>query len=323
MRLPIPIPRPRRVQEEIETETSGHCINPFTPLWSGEPCLESSLASSLYSIAREIDEDGLDGDYLNQLGDIAHNLKIKICSWYEIGLKAWKVKLFKAWRKEYRSFKEFCETAIGRSSGAVNAWIRSARVMSNLIAMGFERLPLSASIALELSRFDRTDLEEAWSYLCDEFSDHEMTLEKVKTFLADPTKKQPQWANTRLPAPLMEKLRKRANSLGIPISTLIEELLGNDESLDENDENPTDIESDGDDEPHFAQRVKCGFTYDYDEYYNHSMPVNSPKSYPEYYENRGLPIPLQVRLNIPHDAIEFYRQRGKPLPDSFSPYLPF
>jgi predicted DNA binding CopG/RHH family protein len=279
---------------------------------------------SLYSIAREIDEDGLDGDYIEQLGDIAHNIKIKVCSWYEIGLKAWKVKLFKAWRQEYRSFKEFCETAIGRSSGAVNAWIRSARVMSQLIAMGFERLPLSASIALELSRFDATDLEEAWSALCNEFSDHEMTLEKVKGFLVDPNRKEPQWVSTRLPAPLMEKLRKRANSLGIPISSLIEELLGNDENPDENDENQTNIETDGEEEPHFSQRVKCGFSYDYEDYYNLApIPLNDPKSYPEYYENRCLPIPLQVRLNIPYDAIEFYRQRSKPLPDSFSPYLPF
>jgi hypothetical protein len=305
MRLPIPIPRPRRVQEEVETETPGHCLNPFTPLWSGEPCLESSLASSLYSIAREIDADGIDGDYIEQLGDIAHNIKIKVCSWYEIGLKAWKVKLFKAWRKEYRSFKEFCETAIGRSSGAVNAWIRSARVMSQLIAMGFERLPLSASIALELSRFDRIDLEEAWSELCHEFSDHEMTLEKVKGFLVDPNQREPQWVNTRLPAPLMEKLRKRAISLGVPISTLIEDLLGNDENPEENLEEPDEssIETDcnGDDAPHFSQRVKCGFAYDYQDYYNLApVPRHDPKSNPEYYRQRGEPIPARLAHLIPY-----------------------
>jgi hypothetical protein len=204
MKLPIPIPRPRRVQEEFESETPGHCLNPFTPLWSGQrPAEELSLAGSLYYRAREIDEDGLDGDYIEQLGDIATGIKIKICSWYEIGLKAWKIKLYKAWRKEYRSFKEFCETAIGRSSGAVNAWIRSARTMSQLIAMGFERLPLSASIALELSRFDAGDLSDAWIALCHEFSDHEMTLEKIKGFLADPNQKGSQWASIKLPMDLL------------------------------------------------------------------------------------------------------------------------
>jgi predicted DNA binding CopG/RHH family protein len=302
-RLPKPIPRPRRVQEEVDLDSNpGHCLNPFTPLWSGEACLESSLASSLYYRAREIDEDGIDGDYIEGLCDIANEIRGKICSWYEVGLKAWKVKLFKAWRKEYRSFKEFCENAIGKTSGAVNSWIRAARVMSQLIARGFERLPMNPSIALELSRFDVSDLEDAWSALCEEFSDHEMTLEKVKTFLADPQKKQPQWVNTRLPVELMEKLRQRANSLGIPISELIEDLLGENETEnhEENAENSTELEPDGDDEPHFAQRVKCGFAYDYEDYYNLApIPRHDPKSNPDYYRQRGEPIPARLAPYIP------------------------
>ena len=39
---------------------------------------------------------------------------------------SWKIKLCKGWRKRYTSFKQFCENAIGKTSSAVNNWIRSA-----------------------------------------------------------------------------------------------------------------------------------------------------------------------------------------------------
>jgi hypothetical protein len=256
----------------MEFPNPGHVLDPFAPLWTGEPSGE--LALDLYSLARAIDGDGLDGDYIDSLSEIASDIRVKICSWYAVGLKAFKIKLFKSWRKRFSSFKEFCERAIGRSSGAVNSWIRAARVMSQLIAMGFDRLPLNPSIALELSRFEPEDLSEAWAALCHEFPDHEMTIEKVKGFLADPNRREPQWATCRLPAGLMEKLRKRAGELGIPVSDLIEELLGEEETEETEETEINEIIETDDDEPRFARRVRCGFAPDLDDdpYYRFTAP---------------------------------------------------
>ncbi|MEG3439896.1 hypothetical protein V0288_22405 [Pannus brasiliensis CCIBt3594] len=253
MQVPRPLPTPRRVQEDSEPPNPGYCLDPFAPLWGNEPNdWNSDLARSLYYIAREIDEYGLEGDYIDDLFDLAHDIRCKICSWYEIGLKAWKIKLFKAWKKNFTSFKEFCETAIGRTPGAVNAWIRSARVMSRLIAAGFDRLPLNASIALELSKFSGEDLEEAWLSLCEEFADHEMTLEKVRDFLADPIGKDAQWKNVRIRAELWEKLTKEAARNGIPVNNLLDRLLEN--TPPESDENAETVEVE---DPDDGERKFC------------------------------------------------------------------
>ncbi|MCZ8249736.1 hypothetical protein [Microcystis sp. LE19-195.1E] len=167
-----------RIQEDWPVKP-GHCLNPFEPLF-GSDIPESELGRSLYDMAISIEEAYGLGELLDELPDLVLGIKRNLTSWYEIGLISWKIKLCKAWRKRYASFKQFCENAIGKTSSAVNNWIRAARVMSQLISAGCDRLPMNASIALELSKFGENDLLEAWRDICDTYADHELTLDKVK-----------------------------------------------------------------------------------------------------------------------------------------------
>jgi hypothetical protein len=167
-----------RIQEDCPVKP-GHCLNPFEPLF-GSDIPGSELGRSLYDMAISIEESYGLGELIDELPDLVLGIKRDLTSWYEIGLISWKIKLCKGWRKRYTSFKQFCENAIGKTSSAVNNWIRSARVMSQLISAGCDRLPMNASIALELSKFGENDLLEAWRDICDTYADHELTLDKVK-----------------------------------------------------------------------------------------------------------------------------------------------
>jgi len=160
------------------------------------------------------------------LTPLSHSLAIKknLTSWYEIGLISWKIKLCKAWRKRYTSFKQFCENAIGKTSSAVNNWIRAARVMSQLISADCRRLPMNASIALELSKFSEDDLISAWRDICGTYQDHELTLDKVKAHLEDPFVK-PNFKKINISIESWKLLREKAAESGMLPSQLLEELI--------------------------------------------------------------------------------------------------
>jgi hypothetical protein len=201
----------------------------------GSDIPESELGRSLYDLAISIEEAYGLGELIDELPDLVLGIKRNLASWYEIGLISWKIKLCKGWRKRYTSFKQFCENAIGKTSSAVNNWIRAARVMSQLISAGCDRLPLNASIALELSKFSETDLLEAWRDICDTYADHELTLDKVKAHLENPYQRLPNSKKVNIPIELWERLREKAAESGISPSKLLEELI---ESLLPDDDDP-------------------------------------------------------------------------------------
>jgi len=216
---------------------------------------------------------------MDDLPDLILGIKKNLTSWYEIGLISWKIKLCKAWRKRYTSFKQFCENAIGKTSSAVNNWIRAARVMSQLISAGCDRLPMNPSIALELSKFSESDLLEAWRSICHTYQDHDLTLDKVKSHLENPSQHHPTSKKVNIPIELWEKLREKAAETGISPSKLLEELI---ESLLPDDEAPDEPDDEDDDDtipldstediPNFAKRYRANFSH-HDDYY--SPKVNS------------------------------------------------
>ncbi len=271
-----------RIQEECPV-TPGHCLNPFEPLF-GSDTPENDLGRSLYDLAINIEESYGLGELIDDLPDLILGIKKNLTAWYEIGLISWKIKLCKAWRKRYTSFKQFCENAIGKTSSAVNNWIRAARVMSQLISAGCDRLPMNASIALELSKFSESDLLEAWRDICETYADHELTLDKVKSHLENPYQR-PNSKKVNIPIELWEKLREKAAESGTSPSKLLEELieslLSDDEDSSKDTVPPDEPDEDDDDTipldstedlPNFAKRYRANFSYE-DDYY--SPNVNS------------------------------------------------
>jgi hypothetical protein len=267
-----------RIQEDW-TVKPGHCLNPFEPLF-GADTPESELGRSLYDLAVSIDEAYGLGELIDELPDLVLGIKRDITSWYEIGLISWKIKLCKAWRKRYTSFKQFCENAIGKTSSAVNNWIRAARVMSHLISAGCDRLPMNASIALELSKFSETDLLDAWRDICKTYADHELTLDKVKAHLENPYQK-PSSKKVNISIESWEKLREKAAEAGLSPSKLLEDMIASllpDEDdpsqdtvpPDEPEEGDRDEHEDDDDLPNYSSRYNSNFSYQ-DNYYSPSV----------------------------------------------------
>ena len=147
-----------RIQEDWPG-TPGHCLNPFEPLF-GSDTPESDLGRSLYDLAINIEESYGLGELMDDLPDLILGIKKNLTSWYEIGLISWKIKLCKAWRKRYTSFKQFCENAIGKTSSAVNNWIRAARVIENL---GLKPRRETTALLLNTSTFTEYMLKcETW-----------------------------------------------------------------------------------------------------------------------------------------------------------------
>jgi hypothetical protein len=233
-----------RIQEECPVKP-GHCLNPFGPLFDidRDEIAENELALSLLDNALFIEEAYGRGELLDQLPGLVLDIKRNLTSWYEIGLIAWKIKLCKAWEKRYTSFKQFCETAIGKTSSAVNNWIRSARVMSQLISHHCDRLPMNPSIALELSKFGEDDLNRAWRDICNTYADHELTLDKVKAHLENPYQKMPNSKKINIPIESWERLREKAAEAGISPSKLLEELIDSLIPDDEEVSSPPDDDS--------------------------------------------------------------------------------
>ena len=266
-----------RIQEDFPVKP-GHCLNPFEPLF-GADIPETDLGRSLYDMAISIEEAYGLGELLDELPDLVLGIKRNLTSWYEIGLISWKIKLCKGWRKRYASFKQFCEQAIGKTSSAVNNWIRSARVMSRLIAAGCDRLPINGSIALELSKFSEIDLLDAWRDICEAYADHELTLDKVKSHLENPYQK-PNSKKINVSIEQWEKLRQKAAEAGLSPSELLDKMIDSfipdDQSetvsLDDKDEGSEDEHKDDDDLPNYSRRYTSNFSYQNDYY---SPSVNS------------------------------------------------
>lgn len=266
-----------RIQEDFPVKP-GHCLNPFEPLF-GADIPETDLVRSLYDMAISIEESYGLGELIDELPDLVLGIKQNLTSWYEMGLISWKIKLCKAWRKRYASFKQFCEQAIGKTSSAVNNWIRAARVMSHLISAGCDRLPMHASIALELSKFSEADLLDAWRDICEAYADHELTLDKVKSHLENPYQR-PNSKKITISIEQWEKLREKAAEAGISPSELLDKMIDSfipDDnqseslSLDEKEGSEDQDEyKDDDDLPNYSRRYNSNFSYKND-YYSPSV----------------------------------------------------
>lgn len=248
-------------QQEDCSLKPGYCLDPFRPLWqSGEPREEDELASLLYAQAFAIDKEGNKADFTEDLEYYSGLVKREVFGWYFAALRAWKLKLTKAWEKQYTSFKEFARKAVGKTSACLNNWIRAARVVSQLISLGFNRLPSSANVALELSKLDWESLGDSWRDICDRYADHEITQERVKAHLSDPLDCAPKFKQIRIPAAKWDDLRAIAAQAGISpsalLDTLLEKYLEDKQNAPENNNETEDTTEDTEDTP--TSPLECG-----------------------------------------------------------------
>ena len=212
------------IQEEQQLKP-GHCLNPFHPIFGrGEFEKGEELIKSIYWKVREIESDGNEYDWIEQLADKTIEIKEDLLGWYFAALKLWRIKLGTAWREKYKSFRQFSEEAIGCTVASVNNKIRAARVISNLIGTGCFRLPLSFSIAYELSKLQLDTQERVWMDICDEYQDHEITVEKVKAYIETGVIP-PKLKQVRIAVDIWDRLAAIAYQGGSTPTRLLNEIL--------------------------------------------------------------------------------------------------
>lgn len=223
----------------------GYTLDPLKPLcyWhydEREEDEDNQIIFDLWEAAREIvslNEFDLAGDFEKH----TYQINIGSFSWYVNALKAYRIKLCKAYKlcsSPFNSFKDWCEKALGCTVSAINTRIRAAWAVSFLIAQGFDRLPKSPSVAHELSKLDSKtyyvegegqfcQLFDIWCEICHKYADHEITLEKIKEMIGDPLQTKPEMKQIRIPASKYELLFEQAAAAGTTPNALLNLILEN------------------------------------------------------------------------------------------------
>ncbi len=106
-------------------------------------------------------------------------------SFVRSGLMAHKVKYLKIYKKQYKSFENFCKNAIGVTHWQVNRWIDGARVTLELIAHHHTVLPKNEAQCRELSSFYGEYLDDTWSKVINSMPEHQISAKTIKQVIAE------------------------------------------------------------------------------------------------------------------------------------------
>ena len=215
----------RRVRNPYKAP-QGFVTDPFTPLYHqpDEEVAHSELVEELLSYAAIL-EDQIAGDF--KLPQIIAEIKENFLSFVRTGLLAYKVKVYKVYRRTYGSFKKFCEKALGVTHWQINRIIEAARVVLELAQNGFEILPQCEAQARPLTKFTGPELCANWQTVIDTTPSHKITLNSINEILGVETKA----ANIRLPKELYERIRARALELGLSVQQLLDMIFSKDNEV--------------------------------------------------------------------------------------------
>ena len=190
----------------------GFVNDPFAPLYQqpDEELSEDLSVQLLLDYAIELD-DKIAGDF--DLGGVIDQIKNNTLSFVRTGLLAYKVKVLKLWRDGYRSFKEFCEKALGVTHWQINRAIEAARVVIELAQGGFDVLPKNEAQARPLTKFTGGTLCANWQTILDSTPEHKITGNSIAKALGIEVKKSMVYADPDV----CEQIEKDALSVGLPV----------------------------------------------------------------------------------------------------------
>lgn len=142
-----------------------------------------------YPLPPSIDEvltyaDELDAEGNNISFEWADNeIKNHLLSYVRVGLVAGRVKLYKLYRhakKKIQTFRDYCESHLGKSLWYINRHIEAARVVLDLVKAGFKILPQCEAQARPLTKFFGDELIEKWQEVITSIPAHRMTAQAVE-----------------------------------------------------------------------------------------------------------------------------------------------
>jgi hypothetical protein len=162
------------------------------------------------------------------LQTIVTEIKSQVLSFVRTGLLAYKVKIFKLYRKVHRNFKTFCEEVLGISHWQINRKIEAARVVVELIQAGFSVLPSCEAQARPLTKLYGAELCNKWKMVVDSLKPHTITSNKINEVLGVESKT----ASLRLPKKLYEQIKRRALEMELSVEQLLNMMFEDDEKID-------------------------------------------------------------------------------------------
>ena len=190
----------------------GFCSDPFTPLYH-QPDEKIELEEPFEDLLdyANILEDKIAGDF--NLSQIINDIKGNFLSFVRTGLLAYKVKIWKLYRKSYRNFKTFCEEALGVTHWQINRTIEAARVVMELVQSGFSILPQCEAQARPLTKFTGAELCANWQIVVENLPPSKITGNSIAEVLG----MESTTGSIRLPKEFIVQLRDEANALGLSL----------------------------------------------------------------------------------------------------------
>lgn len=117
-----------------------------------------------------------------------HEIKNHLLSYVRVGLVAYRVKLYRLYRhsqQKFKTFQEYCEKGLGKSSWVVNKLIKAANVTLELAKAGFTQLPQCEAQARPLTKFTGDTLTQKWQEVIDSTPPHRITATHVSAIVDD------------------------------------------------------------------------------------------------------------------------------------------
>ncbi len=213
-----------------------HSPNPYDALYSGDDDIEISIttAQDLIGYADNFHRNYISGDF--DLAECIGELKREQMSFVRIGLLAYKIKVYRIYKKAYSSFQDFCERALEVSHWQINRTIEAARVVLELAVAGFEILPKCESqcrpLYKILANFGLEELLDNWQRVIDSLKPNQITAKSICEVLGMESKD----THIRVDRDLAARLQKKAASEGKSVRELLEEIVEEEDEVEEVEE---------------------------------------------------------------------------------------
>jgi macrodomain Ter protein organizer (MatP/YcbG family) len=196
------------------------------------------LPPSFEEIVSYISE--LDAEGNNITFEWADNeIKNHLMSFVRVGIVAYKVKLYRLYREKFKTFQDYCERGLGKTSWAINRIIEAAKITLRLAKAGFKQLPQNEAQARPLTKFDEETVIQKWQEVLNSAPVHRITATHIEN-VVDGEKDNPKTRLT-LNKSVYQKLKRKAKKFGKTIDELLDELLGDDF---EDEPQPDELQSD-------------------------------------------------------------------------------
>lgn len=170
-----------------------------------------------------------------------NEIKGHLMNWVRVGLTAYRVRLYRLYKKRYPDWKTYCKEVLGKTSWHINKIIEGAKATLDLIRAGFTVLPTCAAQAMKLvdcCKKTHQYFADAWEQVLIEFpAAHLITANSIGVALGFPSEK----SQIRVPRELGDRLRRKALDMGMSVKEMLQDFVSEDEvvedeSTEENDE---------------------------------------------------------------------------------------